>query len=69
MYVRVFRKAAHVHAFVINMLPSQGWEVREEHDSEIVRRVQYDDWHRVERAKLHFAVQALSLAETGWVES
>jgi hypothetical protein len=27
-----------------------GWHVREEHDSRVVRSVNYTDWHRVERA-------------------
>jgi hypothetical protein len=27
-----------------------GWEVMEERDNRVVRRVQYTDWHRVERA-------------------
>jgi len=28
-----------------------GWEVREERDSEVVRKVQLPDWLRVERAR------------------
>jgi hypothetical protein len=28
----------------------RGWEVKEERDNEVVRRVTYTDWHRVERA-------------------
>ena len=36
-----------------------GWEVREEHDSKVVRQVSYTDWHRVERA-----VQAISLKKS-----
>jgi hypothetical protein len=31
-----------------------GWELREEHDSHVVRRVTYRDWHRVERAMQAF---------------
>jgi hypothetical protein len=27
----------------------QGWEVMEERDNRVVRRVNYTDWHRVER--------------------
>jgi hypothetical protein len=27
-----------------------GWEIREEHDSEVVRTSRCTDWHRVERA-------------------
>jgi hypothetical protein len=27
-----------------------GWELREEHDSQVVRMSRFTDWHRVERA-------------------
>lgn len=33
-----------------------GWEIREEHDSRLVRECQCRDWHRVERARQLFAV-------------
>ena len=31
-----------------------GWDVREERDDTVVKRVNYSDWHRVERAILVF---------------
>jgi hypothetical protein len=34
-----------------------GWEIREEHDSRIVRTTNCTDWHRVERAKQMFALE------------
>ena len=34
-----------------------GWEVREERDSEVVRKVHYQDWHRVERARRSIAIE------------
>ena len=34
----------------------KGWEIRETHDQEVVRQVQYSDWHRVERAMQVFEV-------------
>ena len=34
----------------------EGWEVREERDSEVVRQAHYQDWHRVERARRSFAI-------------
>jgi hypothetical protein len=36
---------------------SAGWEVREEHDSRVVRTVNCSDWHRVERARQMFALE------------
>jgi hypothetical protein len=34
-----------------------GWDVREEHDSQVVKRATYHDWHRVERAIQAFELQ------------
>ena len=69
MYARIFRKAAHVRRFTISSTSSSGWEVRDEQDSRLIRTRLYDDWHRVERAKLTFAVEAAGLRDAGWDES
>jgi hypothetical protein len=69
MYARMLRKASRTRRFTITHLPSAGWDVREEQDSRVLRRVVYQDWHRVERASLAFALQAQSLIESGWVEA
>ena len=34
----------------------RGWDVKEEEDSNVVRRVHCTDWHRVERAIAIFAL-------------
>ena len=34
----------------------QGWDVKEEKDSRVVRRIHCTDWHRVERAVAIFAL-------------
>jgi hypothetical protein len=44
------------------------WEVLEEQDRQVVRRVSYDDWHRVERARRVFGLEADTLRRAGWVE-
>ncbi|HEY6362627.1 MAG TPA: hypothetical protein VIX63_16060 [Vicinamibacterales bacterium] len=69
MYAQNFRRAAHTKRFSIIDTGSSGWEVREEQNSRVVRIVRYDDWHRVERALLHFAREAVTLRENGWVEA
>lgn len=43
-----------------------GWEVREEQDSRLVRRVEYRDWHRVERARRSMAAEMRELEAAGW---
>ena len=45
-----------------------GWEVREERDSEVVKRVQYQDWHRVERARRSITIELDALQRNGWSE-
>lgn len=45
-----------------------GWEVREERDSEVVRKAQYHDWHRVERARRSITLELSELFDKGWSE-
>jgi hypothetical protein len=69
MYKRVFRKADQTHRFLITNSKGEGWEVREEQNSQVILSVRYTDWHRVERARTAFATQALNLQLSGWKES
>lgn len=46
----------------------EGWVVKEERDSEVVRQAHYQDWHRVERAKRSIASELDELRTKGWVE-
>jgi hypothetical protein len=68
MYTRCLQNAAHIRRFSITSTPGSGWEVRYEQDSRIIRSVQYQDWHRVERAWMTFALEAALLEESGWTE-
>jgi len=45
---------------------ADGWEVREERDSEVVRQAQYHDWHRVERVQRSIANELDDLQAQGW---
>lgn len=70
LFSRQFTSAdGHVHRFLIAPHGAAGWELREERDNRLVRRVCYTDWHRVERARTVIELQASTLRETGWVES
>ena len=69
MYKRTFRKADQTHRFVITNAEGFGWEVREEQDSQVISKVRYTDWHRVERARMNFAAHAVNLEMSGWKES
>ena len=45
---------------------SSGWHVRRDEDAQTTRSVNYDDWHRVERAIADFDRTASALREQGW---
>lgn len=45
---------------------STGWEVREERDSEVVRKELYRDWHRVERVRRSMVTELDELRAEGW---
>jgi hypothetical protein len=66
MFLRQLEHAGRTRRFVIASRESGGWDVREEADRDVVRHVHYDDWHRVERARMAFAQRVLSLEEEGW---
>jgi hypothetical protein len=57
----------HVHDFMVTQ-DADGWDVREEEDSCILRQAHHDDWHRVERDTWLFDLRALALKENGWIE-
>jgi len=65
MFIRSLRNAAHTRRYSIASTES-GWEVREEQDSLVVRRVAYRDWHRVERARRSIVHELHALQEAGW---
>jgi hypothetical protein len=69
MYARVFQRAGQTRRFTITDAGTSGWEVREEEGSRVIWRRRYTDWHRVERARMSFATQAVQLAASGWKES
>jgi len=56
MLTREITHAGHIDRVVVTR-SEIGWDVREERDDRLVRRVNYQDWHRVERA-----VQAFELS-------
>jgi len=49
MLIREYTHAGHTDRFTVTR-GSAGWDVREERDDHVVRKVNYQDWHRVERA-------------------
>jgi hypothetical protein len=68
VYARSLRKAHQSRRFSIRDAAPRGWEVVDE-ANDAVKTVHYDDWHRVERAKAVFAMEASKLRDAGWDES
>ena len=68
MYVKSLRNAVHTRRFTIRPVPRSGWEVRDENDGGVLKRVFVSDWHRVERAIATFSKEAETLRATGWVD-
>jgi hypothetical protein len=66
MFDQSVSQGQHTRRFRIRQAVSLGWEVLEEEDSRVVRTVVYDDWHRVERARLAFEEEIASLERLGW---
>jgi hypothetical protein len=49
MLTREYTSAGHVSRITLTKSRT-GWDVREERDDTVVKRMHYSDWHRVERA-------------------
>jgi len=68
MFTRELHHEGHTQRFTIREKGTDGWEVREERDTEVTRRVCYTDWHRVERAITSFSLRVMELEARGWSE-
>ena len=66
MFAKALTHAGHVRRFIISDATAEGWEMRVEQDSAIVRRVRYTDWHRVERALSTVVREVADLEDCGW---
>ena len=66
MFTKELTQDGHVRRFSIREAQEEGWEVREEADSQLVRREHYRDWHRVERARMRIDQQVTDLEGRGW---
>jgi hypothetical protein len=66
MFAKELHNAGHVKKFSISENGTDGWEVREEQDNQVLRQVRYTDWHRVERALTVFALEIGQLEDRGW---
>jgi hypothetical protein len=68
IFSKRLRSREHVKSFVVDEANDRGWEVREEEDHYVIKRTRTNDWHRVEKAMMRFAREAIQLQRAGWVE-
>lgn len=67
MFTKQLTHAGQVRRFsIVTDEGGDGWEVRIEQDSTIVRQTRYADWHRVERALLLIEQEVSELEGLGW---
>jgi hypothetical protein len=66
MYERKLRQAGHTRRYEI-CERGGAWEARAVLDTQVLQHQRYDDWHRVERARLRFDLEVVSLEERGWL--
>jgi hypothetical protein len=66
MFAQELTNAGHVRRFEIRSEGAEGWEMRVEEDSALLRRQRFTDWHRVERALTRVALEVAELQNAGW---
>lgn len=66
MFSQELTHAGHVRRFKFTSQGAEGWEMRIEEDSAVVRRQRFTDWHRVERALTRVTLEIAELENAGW---
>ena len=66
MFAQELTNAGHIRRFEIRSKGPEGWEMRVEEDSTLLRRQRFTDWHRVERAITRAAMEIAELQNAGW---
>jgi len=66
LFSRSLYHAGHTRRFEIARASDAGWVVRSKVDTEVVTDAHYQDWHRVERARMTFETAIRSLENEGW---
>jgi predicted RNA methylase len=66
LFSKNLRHSGHTRRFAISRTADAGWDVRAEEDAHVLTDAHYQDWHRVERARLVFESTILALEREGW---
>ena len=68
VFARDLTDGFHHRHFAVERASEVGWQVLEESETEVIRQITYDDWHRVELAIRGFSLEAAELKRRGWHE-
>ena len=66
MFSKTLTHAGHIRSFEVLAREANGWELSVKEDTRLVRRTQYSDWHRVERAISAIRREVAALEDQGW---
>jgi hypothetical protein len=67
MFTKEMVHGGHTTRFSVTPSAREGWELRVERDSRLVRRAHYTDWHRLERAVSTLSME-VEMEQRGWSE-
>lgn len=68
MFARILEHDEHTRRYLIRHEDAGGWKVTTEHDGRLRLDASYQDWHRVERARLRMDLEIAALEASGWHE-
>jgi hypothetical protein len=69
VFLKTLVRARHIKSFEVIPMPGVGWEVSERTDQQVTQKLQYTDWHRVERTLTRFVREISQLHNEGWIEA
>ena len=66
MFAKELFHHGHIRRFSVSDAGQDGWEICVEEDAAVIRRLRYNDWHRVERALNVITREVQALVSAGW---
>jgi hypothetical protein len=66
MFSVALRHEQHTRQYAVSASQPSGWELTLQEDLERIKRVHFEDWHRVERAVAVARLEIEELTSRGW---
>ena len=66
MFSIALRHEQHTRQYAVSASQPSGWELTLQEDRERIKRVHFEDWHRVERAVAVVRLEVEDLTARGW---